>query len=106
MRPLLLFLEIPLFAQTYRVAIQTGVPAKMRDGVTLRADVFRPDDAGKFPGVARTNRAGETGMASELAAHRYVVVIQDTRVDGFDTVEWAAALPNSNLRARAGHPRD
>ena len=115
MRPLLLFLAIPLFAQPYRVIIHTGVPVKMRDGVTLRADVFRPDDPGKFPVLLeRTpyNRAGDTSMASELAAHGYVVVIQDTRgrfasegdfypfrnesADGYDTVEWAAALPNSN----------
>ena len=115
MRPLLLFLAVPLFAQPYRVIIHTGVPAKMRDGVTLRADVFRPDDPGKFPVILeRTpyNRAGDTGTASELAAHGYVVIIQDVRgrfasegdfypfrnesADGFDTVEWAAALPNSN----------
>ena len=79
------------------------------------ADVFRPDDPGKFPVILeRTpyNRAGDTGTASELASHGYVVVIQDVRgrfasegdfypfrnesADGFDTVEWAAALPNSN----------
>ena len=117
MRPLLLFLAIPLFAQPYRVVIQTGVPVKMRDGVTLRADVFRPDDAGKFPVLLeRTpyNRAGDTGMASQLASQGYVVIIQDTRgrfasegefypfryesADGYDSVEWAAALPNSNGR--------
>src|SRR5579871_659030 len=115
MRPLLLFLAVPLFAQTYRVIVHTGVPAKMRDGVTLRADVFRPDDPGKFPVILeRTpyNRAGETSEASVLASHGYVVVIQDVRgrfasegdfypfknesADGYDTVEWAAALPNSN----------
>jgi uncharacterized protein len=115
MRSLFLFLAIPLFAQPYRVVIQTGMPAKMRDGVTLRGDVFRPDDAGKFPVLLeRTpyNRAGDTGMASRLAGHGYVVVIQDTRgrfgsegefypfrnesADGYDSVEWAAALPNSN----------
>ena len=63
MRPILLFLAVPLFAQPYRVVIQTGVPVKMRDGVTLRADVFRPDDPGKFPVLLeRTpyNRAGDT----------------------------------------------
>lgn len=115
MRPFLLFLTVPLFAQTYRVIVHTGVPAKMRDGVTLRADVFRPDDPGKFPVILeRTpyNRAGETSEASVLASHGYVVVIQDVRgrfgsdgdfypfknesADGYDTIEWAAALPNSN----------
>jgi putative CocE/NonD family hydrolase len=115
MRPLILFLAIPLFAQPYRVVIQTGMPAKMRDGVSLRADVFRPDDPGKFPVLLeRTpyNRAGGTGEGSQLASHGYVVVIQDTRgrfgsegefypfryesTDGYDSVEWAAALPNSN----------
>lgn len=115
MRRLVLFLAVPLFAQPYRVLIQTGAPAKMRDGVTLRADVFRPDDPGKFPVLLeRTpyNRAGDTHTASELAAHGYVVVIQDVRgrfasegefypfrnesADGYDSVEWAAALPHSN----------
>src|SRR5438552_2565103 len=112
---LLPLLLAPLFAQSYRVLIQTNVAVKMRDGVTLRADIYLPDGEGQFPVLLeRTpyNRAADASMASQLAAHGYVVVIQDTRgrfasegefypfrnesQDGYDSVEWAAALPDSN----------
>lgn len=102
-------------AEMYRVTIETSVPVKMRDGVTLIADVYRPDAEGRFPVLLeRTpyNRAGDAHMASSLAAHGYGVIIQDTRgrfgsggefypfrhesQDGFDTIEWAAAQPYSN----------
>lgn len=100
---------------TFKVRIQKNVAVKMRDGVNLVADVYRPDSEGKFPVLLeRTpyNRAGESGMANELASHGYVVVLQDTRgryesggefypfrdesFDGYDTVEWAANLQQSN----------
>ena len=95
----------------YEVTVQNGVPFKMRDGVSLVADIYRPNAEGKFPVLLeRTpyNRKGESGMAYELAAHGYVVVLQDTRgrydsggafypfrdesQDGYDTVEWVAGL--------------
>lgn len=99
----------------YKVIIQRGVRAKMRDGVQLVADIYRPEGEGKFPVLLeRTpySRAGESGMAYELAAHGYVVVLQDTRgrydsggefypfrdesQDGYDSVEWAARLEYSD----------
>lgn len=99
----------------YKVTIQHGVRAKMRDGVWLVADIYRPESEGKFPVLLeRTpyNRTGESDMAYELAAHGYVVVLQDTRgrydsggefypfrdesQDGYDTVEWAAQLEFAN----------
>jgi putative CocE/NonD family hydrolase len=103
-------------AQTlYRVTIQQGVSVKMRDGVSLAADVYRPVSDEKFPVLLeRTpyNRTNEAGTANTLAAHGYIVVLQDTRgrfgsggefypfrnesADGFDTVEWAAKLDQSN----------
>ncbi len=103
-------------AQTlYRVTIQPGVSVKMRDGVSLVADVYRPVSDEEFPVLLeRTpyNRTGNTRMANELASHGYIVVLQDTRgrfasggefypfrnesTDGFDTVEWAAKLDHSN----------
>lgn len=103
-------------AQTlYRVAIQQGVSAEMRDGVSLVADVYRPVSDEVFPVLLeRTpyNRTVEVQPANELAAHGYIVVIQDTRgryasggefypfrnesADGYDTVEWAAKLAQSN----------
>lgn len=99
------------------ISIRNGVHAKMRDGVELVADVYRPKREGQYPVLLeRTpyDRRGEAGMASALASHGYIVVIQDTRgryqsggdfypfkneaQDGYDSVEWAAALEGSNGR--------
>lgn len=98
----------------YEVAIQTGVPVKMRDGVTLVADVYRPKAQGKFPVLlTRTPYNRRDPMTGTfLASHGFVVVLQDTRGrfdsggefypfqhesnDGYDTIEWAAALDASN----------
>ena len=99
------------------VAIDRDVQIKMRDGVSLAADIYKPTCVGKFPVLLeRTpyDRKGDASMAMELARHGYVVVLQDTRGrygsggefypfrnesnDGYDTVEWAAALPNSNSK--------
>ncbi len=35
--------------QTYEVVVERGVAAAMRDGVKLRADIYRPRTEGKFP---------------------------------------------------------
>ena len=118
--PLFLLLSTVSFApraaaQEYPVAIERDVPAKMRDGVTLRADVYRPKAEGKFPVLlVRTpyDKQGQTNFAMKAAARGYVAIAQDTRgrfesegewytfknesQDGYDTVEWAAALPYSN----------
>src|SRR5215510_10686575 len=97
-------------AQTlYRVSIEQSVQVRMRDNVTLAADIYRPVSDEQFPVLLeRTpyNRNGETAMANELASHGYIVVLQDTRgryesggdfypfrdeaADGYDSVEWAA----------------
>jgi len=98
------------------VIVERGVEAKMRDGVILRADIYRPDSPAKFPVLLeRTpyNKGnGESGFGRQAAARGYVVVIQDVRGrytsdgewypfkhesdDGYDTVEWVAGLPYSN----------
>ncbi len=110
------FTAASVSAQTlYRASIQPGVSAKMRDGVSLVADIYRPVSDEKFPVLlSRTpyNRTSDPRMANELASHGYIVVLQDTRgrfasggvfypfrnesADGFDTVEWAAKLEQSN----------
>jgi predicted acyl esterase len=36
---------------TYRVRVDRVVPVPMRDGTTLRADVYRPEAEGRFPVV-------------------------------------------------------
>jgi uncharacterized protein len=94
------------------VAFEHNVAAKMRDGVTLRADIYRPRAEGKFPVLLeRTpyDKTHERDFGMKGAARGYVVVVQDTRGryasegewytfrneanDGYDTVEWAATLP-------------
>jgi uncharacterized protein len=102
-------------AENYEVAVERNVAAKMRDGVTLRADIYRPKADGKFPVLlVRTpyDKTNESSFGMKGAARGYVVVEQDVRgrfasegewytfknesADGYDTVEWAAALPYSN----------
>jgi uncharacterized protein len=98
---------------------QLDVPARMRDGVTLYADVFRPKAAGSYPVLLmrlpyNKDTAMDVAYASPqlYASHCYIVVIQDVRgqytsegsfyafrdeaQDGYDTIEWAARLPGSN----------
>jgi hypothetical protein len=33
----------------YKVTVQRRMPMRTRDGITLYADVYRPDAQGKFP---------------------------------------------------------
>jgi uncharacterized protein len=82
--------------RVYKIVKESNVPAKMRDGVTLYADVYRPDAPGRFPVLLmRTpyNKAGfadlPEGLPRELNYVRdyaerfvprgYVLVVQDTR---------------------------
>jgi putative CocE/NonD family hydrolase len=109
-----------LAAQTPPVKVESDVSAKMRDGVTLRADIYRPDSPGKFPVLLKRtpyNKMGsghEIAFAYKAASHGYIVIIQDVRgryssegewypfvheiEDGYDTVEWAAGLSYSDGR--------
>jgi len=86
----------------------------MRDGVVLRADIYRPQADGKFPVLLQRTPYDKRTFAFGLkaATRGYVVIIQDVRGryasegewytfrnemnDGYDTIEWAAALPYSN----------
>src|ERR1700734_3032708 len=97
------------------VTVERGVPAKMRDGVVLRADIYRPKAEGKFPVLLeRTpyNKSNGVIFGVQAAARGFVVIFQDVRGryssdgewytfkhesdDGYDSVEWAAALPYSD----------
>ncbi len=102
-------------AENHEVTVQRNEAAKMRDGITLRADIYRPKAEGKFPVLlVRTpyDKRNETNFGLKGAARGFVVIAQDVRgrfesegewytfvhesQDGYDTVEWAAALPYSN----------
>lgn len=104
----------------YRVLVEKDVPSKTRDGLTLRADVYRPDGDGRFPVLLSRlpydkNLRARPGDIDYFVERGYVVIMQDVRgrfasdgdeyypliwegVDGYDAVEWAAALPWSNGR--------
>src|SRR5262249_25081144 len=106
-------------AETCTFTVQNDVPATMRDGVVLRANVFTPDQAGLYPVVmirlpSNKDRpmTGTYGLPDVYASHCFIVVSQDVRgqyksdgvwypfrneaADGYDTIEWAARLPKSN----------
>jgi putative CocE/NonD family hydrolase len=104
-------------AEPFGVTVERGVAVKMRDGTVLRADIYRPQTQGTFPVLLeRTpyDKTNSSGFGLRGAAQGYVVIVQDVRGryssegewypfkyesnDGFDTVEWAAALPNSDGR--------
>jgi len=99
----------------YPVKTERGVQRQMRDGVRLVSDIYQPDAEGTFSVLLQRtpyDRKGAAASARVLASHGYVVVVQDTRGrydsegdfypflheadDGYDTVEWVAALPGSN----------
>lgn len=88
----------------------------MRDGVVLRADVYRPAGAGRYPVLlqrtpySKHDADYEAGFRA-LARKGFAVVVQDTRgrymsdgvakphdeaEDGADSVAWAGRLPFAN----------
>jgi hypothetical protein len=95
-----------------------GVP--MRDGVILRADLYRPAPEGRYPTLVYRTPYGKHDLLEgeptiTRAAHSgYAVLVQDVRgryrsdgefrpyqqegKDGYDTIEWAAAQPWSSGR--------
>jgi hypothetical protein len=98
---------------------EIDVPVTMRDGVVLRANVFRPRDDGRYPGIlVRTPYGKAEGGYERFVDAGYVVVVQDTRgrytsegeyvpfeardtgdgEDGYDSVEWLAKQPYCNGR--------
>ena len=99
--------------------VETNLPAVMRDGTTLYADVYRPDGPGPFPTILQRTPYDKTAALSsqmmdpmKTAKAGFALIIQDTRGrytsggefycfvddinDGYDSVEWAASLPWSS----------
>jgi len=96
------------------IRVDRDIPMKMRDGATLKADVYRPDDKEKHPAIVVRTPYNKIPSAPsdflspvEAAFAGYAMVIQDTRgrfssegefspgrsegQDGYDTVENIAA---------------
>lgn len=105
----------PQFA---RISIEYDRQCTMRDGTILRSDIYRPVDDGPFPVLLVRLPYGKHGIFEHgmpaptvMAQAGYIVVVQDVRGryasegrfepsvnerdDGYDTVEWAAALAGS-----------
>lgn len=103
------------------VKVDYDVAATMRDGVVLRANVYRPDDGGAQTYPVLLTRLpygkdlplGSSFLDPAQAARRgYIIVVQDVRgtfasggdwypfkhehEDGLDSVAWAARLPGAN----------
>ena len=101
------------------IRVEFDIPTAMRDGVTLRANVFRPDDDSTIYPVLLTRTPygkdiGGLHAVDPIQAARagYIVVVQDVRGafasegewfpakheanDGEDTVAWAARLPGAD----------
>ena len=93
------------------IVTRENIDIPMRDGVVLRANLFRPDAPGPFPGLLhRTPYGKATGGYERYVRAGYVVVSQDARgryasegdfvpftepetpdpQDGYDSVEWLA----------------
>jgi putative CocE/NonD family hydrolase len=99
----------------YEVKVESDVDVPMRDGVDLKADIYRPDADGKFPVIlVRTPyMKGMNELQARFYARRgYVYAVEDCRgrfsspgtwnpffddpEDGYDTIEWLAVQPWSN----------
>ena len=107
---------------TRSLTIDVDVPMRARDGVVLRADVYRPAQGGKVPAIllrtpydkssARVAKAVLSSIRPVWAAmNGFAFVVQDVRGryasegtpeppstgtegrDGYDAIEWVAAQP-------------
>ena len=104
-----------------KLTVEFDLPVVMRDGVTLRANVYRPDGAGPWPTLLGRTPYGKDVHSAihwfdpvQATRRGFMVVVQDTRgrfasrgefdpfkaerQDGYDSVEWAARLAGSNGR--------
>ena len=108
-----LALAIAVHGSDERIVVEKNVEARMRDGVVLRADIYRAPDSARRPVLLRRtpyskNDADDVLRFRALVARGFVVVVQDTRgrymsdgvarphdeaEDGFDTIAWVRTLP-------------
>ena len=97
---------------SYPLKIEFNRRVRMRDGVELSADVYRPDAPGKFPVIinrtpyTKTN-ASTLNFGKYFVSNGYIFVAMDVRgrgdsdgkfvpyvndgQDGYDAIEWCAA---------------
>ncbi|HET9478394.1 MAG TPA: CocE/NonD family hydrolase, partial [Pyrinomonadaceae bacterium] len=106
--------QAPASQPAHAVKINFNQRVRMRDGIELSADVYRPDSAGQFPVIlSRTpyikTSAGTLAIARYFVPRGYVFVAMDVRGrgdsdgefvpyrndgrDGYDAIEWCAKQP-------------
>ena len=101
------------------VTVERDVPATMRDGAVLHADIYRPTSDGPLPALLMRLPYDKVGAQTITYAHPiwyarqgFLVIVQDVRgrgrsegefypfrheaEDGYDTIEWAATVPGCN----------
>ncbi len=100
--------------EDYDAKIEFNIRVKMRDGIELSADIYRPEAEDRFPVIlSRTPYNKNTDRPLEFgryfASHGYVYIEMDVRgrgdsegkfipyrndgVDGYDAIEWCAQQP-------------
>ncbi len=102
----------------HTLTVERDVATPMRDGTTLRTDIYRPQTDAPLPVLLQRTPYGkgfsQTSFALMAAERGYAVVVQDTRGrwasegdgypmvheqhDGYDTVVWCTQQPWSNGR--------
>jgi len=112
--------RLPAQIDTTIGLIERNVAVPVRDGVVLRADLWRPAGAGRFPTLVYRTPYNKAPVFTTYSLFRkavergYAVVAQDVRgryasdgeylayqqegKDGHDTIEWAAAQAWSDGR--------
>lgn len=101
---------------TTRLCVDYDVPIEMRDGIKLRADIYRYDDDAKHPAILFRSYSKTYGrllpLRQDLVDAGYAFINSDLRgrgasegewkpennfvvegPDGYDTIEWIASQP-------------
>ncbi|KQL56646.1 MULTISPECIES: CocE/NonD family hydrolase [Bacillaceae] len=102
------------------ILIEKNVPCLMRDGVTLYATIYRPQDEKRYPVLltrivdGKDRHTFRPTNIFQFVQEGYVVIVQDVRgryasegvfepfvheeEDGFDTIHWINDLPYTNQK--------
>src|SRR5215469_758831 len=78
-------------AEQHAVTVERGVKVTMRDGTVLQADIYRPNEPGRFPVLLQRtpyNKSSEVEFGHRAAAAGYVAIIQDVRGRYTSEGEW------------------
>ncbi|HPM84962.1 MAG TPA: CocE/NonD family hydrolase, partial [Candidatus Anammoximicrobium sp.] len=110
-----LLAQPPASQATYHILAEKNVRIPMRDGVTLAAEVYRPDAEGRFPALVQVSYyVTGAGQADFFVPRGYVCVLANSRgrggsegewdpyvnepQDGFDVQQWVGQQPWCNGR--------